>query len=223
MERLLSDDLLRSRLGDNARVWGLTNLSLDRMTQDTLVVYEHAFRVQKHSIPSELFLHVMEISPHLRLHVESNGESDVSEQQFEPVIQTHVVRIRPDFMRVIKERTNKRSGTYVLFSLAPIPKDAEIRSATIRFPAKYPSGKLHIYKIKHRWLRKPSKKTPPTHSRPVARILTPTGGKYGEVYKWRCTFVVKRWKKHPKTNKGVYLSKRCSRKPSLIVRYRTYR
>lgn len=102
LERLLRNRMLRTRLGKNAQVWARTHLGIDRMARDTLHVYEEAFRVERGSLPSELFRSIIENN-------HSGGSEGTNSTSPQLVRERKLMRLKPAFAELY---TRDPRGTY---------------------------------------------------------------------------------------------------------------
>ncbi|MDU5945959.1 MAG: glycosyltransferase [Paenibacillus macerans] len=109
-------------------------------------------------------------------------------------------------------RSSRKSASYVYFDLSKLPKSARIKEAVMKLPVRLQrKERLSIKRIKGKWNRLTR---PAIHSK---RILLLSGQKLH----WKCTKWVRRWHRSTVKNFGISTSKKLTRTPKLLIKYKS--
>ncbi|RRJ64264.1 glycosyltransferase family 1 protein [Paenibacillus oralis] len=110
-------------------------------------------------------------------------------------------------------RTGTKSASYVYFDLSGLPKSAMIKKAIMKLPVRLQrKERVSIQRIIGNW--NANLAIPSVYSK---RLFLLSGPKSH----WKCTKWVRRWHRRPDKNFGIYTSKKLTRTPKLLIKYKS--
>ncbi|MED4956479.1 hypothetical protein ABEO75_01645 [Paenibacillus macerans] len=115
------------------------------------------------------------------------------------------------FMSVSRSGTG--SASYVYFDLSELPENAIITKAVMKLPVRLKrQERISVKRIKGQW--KGNLTAPAVYSKRLSHLS-------GRKTYWRCTKWVKRWHRRPDKSFGISTSKKLTRTPNLLIKYKS--